>query len=69
MTVRDILNRLDGLDPETEVRFAFQPNWPLEYSIDDIVGVNIDGQEVVYLGQGEQIGYLQEEVVKALSWQ
>lgn len=68
MTVRDILNRLDALDPETEVRFAFQPNWPLEYSIDDIVGVNIDGQEVVYLGQGEQIGYLQEEVVKALSW-
>jgi len=68
MTVRDILNRLDALDPETEVRFAFQPNWPLEYSIDDIVEVNIDGQEVVYLGQGEQIGYLQEEVVKALSW-
>jgi hypothetical protein len=68
MTVRDILNRLDGLDPETEVRFAFQPNYPLEYSIDDIVEVNIDGEEIIYLGQGEQIGYLQEEVVDALSW-
>ena len=68
MTVRDILNTLDGLDPETEVRFAFQPNYPLEYSIDDIVEVNIDGEEIVYLGQGEQIGYLQEEVVDALSW-
>ena len=68
MTVRDILNALDGLDPETEVRFAFQPNYPLEYSIDDIVEVNIDGEEIVYLGQGEQIGYLQEEVVDALSW-
>ena len=68
MTVRDILNRLDGLDPETEVRFAFQPNYPLEYSIDDIVEVNIKDEQVVYLGQGEQIGYLQEEVVDALSW-
>lgn len=68
MTVRDILNALDGLDPETEVRFAFQPNYPLEYSIDDIVEVNIDGEEIIYLGQGEQIGYLQEEVVDALSW-
>ena len=68
MTVRDILNALDGLDPETEVRFAFQPNYPLEYSIDGIVEVNIDGEEIIYLGQGEQIGYLQEEVVHALSW-
>ena len=31
MTIEDLKNLLDEFDPHTEVRFAMQPEWPMEH--------------------------------------
>ena len=65
---------------DVEVRTAQQPNWPFEYSID--AAVTIEGEDldevrdsvvgeknvVVYLGEGSQIGYLNEDASRELGW-
>jgi hypothetical protein len=82
MTVADLIHALqracDG-EPEdsVEVRLAFQPNWPFEYSIDDGPGITIvevqnDAYErhdkIIYLPEGQQLGYLPGVASKALGW-
>jgi hypothetical protein len=74
MTVGEMLYMLDGLDPDMEVRFASQPNYPFEYDIDNIVIVEVENKrtggskEVVYLEEGRQIGYLPGDVSRELGW-
>lgn len=64
MTVADLTELLEGLDPKMEVRMAQQPSWPFEYSIKDLVIV----EGVVYLAEGVQLGYLPGEVAQELNW-
>lgn len=33
MNVGDLLALIEDLDPETEIRIAHQPTWPLEYAL------------------------------------
>ncbi len=74
MTVEDLIYELENLNPETEVRFASQPSWPFEYSIREIVICNDEGRnggeekEVVYLGEGRQLGYLPGTAKDELGW-
>ena len=69
MTVGEILDILTDLPEDLEVRFAFQPSWPLEYEISDVVPVTTEnGDEVVYIVQGEQIGYLDSNAAAELRW-
>lgn len=68
MTVDRLKEILEYYDGDTEVRFASQPSWPFEYSITDAVLVNTDDSEVVYLEEGNQIGYLPEEAKDELGW-
>ena len=74
MTVEDLIYELENLNPETEVRFASQPSWPFEYSINEIVVCNDEGRngreekEVVYLGEGRQLGYLPGSAKDELGW-
>jgi len=63
-TAQDLIDFLQDLDPDTEIRIAEQPNWPFEYSIDEVV--EVDG--IVYIGEGSQIGYLPGEVSNELGW-
>lgn len=51
-----------------EVRFASQPNWPFEYSINDAVPVKTDDGEIIYLEEGTQLGYLPGEAKDELGW-
>ena len=53
---------------EKEVRFASQPNWPFEYSIEDNYGEPVETANAVYLAEGRQIGYLPGEVKEQLGW-
>ncbi len=65
---------------DVEVRMAQQPKWAFEYSIDQAVVVSDeDGEEtrdsvvgekevVVYLGEGTQLGYLNEDASRELGW-
>jgi hypothetical protein len=38
MTVRELIDELEGCDGEAEVRFIAQPSWPFEYTIAAVVG-------------------------------
>lgn len=72
MTVRELIEELEGMNPEAEVRFASQPSWPFEYSVASVVGISEDGDltesETVYLVEGSQIGYLPDEVKDEIGW-
>lgn len=62
----------DEYGSDVEVRLATQPNWPFEYSITDTIvataDIDFDEDEededeepmpnIVYIGEGRQIGYL-----------
>jgi|TARA_R110000803_G_scaffold206878_1_gene274437 hypothetical protein len=74
MRVEELIELLEGCNPEAEVRFASQPSWPFEYSIETAIEVDLDGndtgipKDVVYLEEGSQIGYLPELAKFELSW-
>ncbi len=74
MRVRELIEELEGMNPEAEVRFASQPSWPFEYSVSGVVEVNTDDEddrtdtETVYLVEGDQIGYLPGEAKEKIGW-
>ncbi|WP_429554282.1 hypothetical protein [Paraburkholderia sp. MM5477-R1] len=68
MRVEELMEVLEGLPPHAEVRLAQQPNWPFEYSIGDIAELVTDDGFVVYLGEGQQLGYLSGEAAESLGW-
>jgi hypothetical protein len=40
MTVEQLIEQLQYMDQGAEVRLAFQPEWPFEYGVGDVVSVN-----------------------------
>jgi hypothetical protein len=50
MTVQDLLEILEDLDPEAEVRLAHNRSWPLAF---ELGGLATDGEEVVWLISGD----------------
>ena len=79
MTAKELIEELEyaisvnGGD-DVEVRTAQQPQWAFEYSIDSAVTIEIDDEntdekeKIVYLGEGSQIGYLNEDASRELGW-
>ena len=58
---------------DVEVLMAQHPKWAFEYTIDQAVMVKEDddepgGEVKVYLGEGSQIGYLNEDASRELGW-
>jgi hypothetical protein len=71
VTDTDLLEELEGCDPDAQVRLAHQPAWPLAYAIDPAnaaVEVGLDGTSVASLSQGAQLGYLPEPARTQLGW-
>ena len=79
MTVRELIEDLKLVDEDCDVRFASQPSWPFEYSIGRVVQAGVekpdkhtyDGYEtedVVYLEEGRQLGYLPGTAKDELGW-
>lgn len=69
MNARDLIEQLQQLDPDTEIRYAHQPNYPFEYSMEpDIAIVTIKGTEIAYLVENSQIGYLPLAAAIACQW-
>lgn len=69
MKVYELMEILENMDPEAEVRVAHQPAWAFEYSIDNAASAYDDkGEFCLYLSEGRQIGYLPEMAAKALDW-
>jgi len=74
MTVRQLIEELEFMNQDAEIRFASQPSWPFEYDIDDVISTEIENrrtgeaEEVVYLAEGCQLGYLPSEAKNELMW-
>ena len=79
MTARDLIEELEYAisingDEDVEVRMAQQPRWAFEYTIDEAVTIEVDDKDtdekskIVYLGEGSQIGYLNEDASRELGW-
>ena len=71
-TVRDLRDWLDQFDGDVEVRFASQPRWAFENAIeipeDQDEPLEIDGEKVIYLAEGQQIGYLPKAASVFVGW-
>ena len=74
MTVRQLIEELEFMNQDAEIRFASHPSWPFEYDIDDVISAEIENrrtgeaEEVVYLAEGCQLGYLPSEAKNELMW-
>ena len=72
MTVGELINELKYMDEGATVRFASQPSWPFEYSINGVVQTIVDNrgneEDIVYLEEGRQVGYLPSEAKEELGW-
>jgi hypothetical protein len=72
LTVSRLIEELEDLDPDAEVRLATQPHWPFEWHLSTEPGpaiqLTVDDQPVVYLVEGEQLGYLPDITCRELGW-
>lgn len=64
MKVYELLELLEDLPEDAEIKLAEQPSWPFEYSIS---GVDIV-EDTVYIIEGEQLGYLPKFVKDEIGW-
>ena len=79
MTAQELIEELEYAierngNQDVEVLMAQQPKWAFEYSIESAVTVEVGNEcddvkdKVVYLGEGSQIGYLNENASNELGW-
>jgi len=73
MTVGELIQELKYMDEDATVRFASQPSWPFEYSIYGVIQTTIkdsrdNEEDIVYLEEGRQVGYLPSEAKEELGW-
>jgi hypothetical protein len=69
MTVQELIEELNCVNPDAEIRFASQPSWPFEYSFSGPVEVeDEEGFPTVYLVEGRQIGYLPGQARDEIGW-
>lgn len=64
MTVAELIEQLQSMNPEAPVRLAIQPSWPFEHEVGRVVEAYDqdpdldDVTNVVSIGEGPQFGYL-----------
>lgn len=77
MTVGQLIETLEGFDPDAVVRLAVQPSWPFEHSIGRIEEVEYERKDelgvddpvsVVYIAEDSQLDYLPGIARDALGW-
>lgn len=76
MTVEELMWALEDAveeNPDMEVRLATQPSWPFEWSVETSEVVVLEKedeppQKVLYLVEGQQLGYLPEQVRDVFGW-
>lgn len=67
MTVEELIEQLSDMNPSAEIRLAIQPNYPFEFDVQDEI-VQTEDESKVFIGEGRQIGYLEEEPRELLNW-
>ncbi|WP_069164876.1 hypothetical protein [Nocardia altamirensis] len=67
MTVGELINLLQDFDPETPVRLASQPNYPMEYNIRRVAeteDADDEGLGIAWIVEGRQLGYMSREAAE-----
>lgn len=67
MKVMELIDALDNMDPEAEVRLAIQPNYPFSHYINRWDPV-VEDNDIVYIAEGGQESYLPGSVRGQLGW-
>ncbi|SDN16535.1 hypothetical protein SAMN04488074_13731 [Lentzea albidocapillata subsp. violacea] len=75
-TVGELREALEPYDPTAPLQLATQPGYPLAHALTCVVSTLQDTDDdappthayVVWLGAGEQVGYLPQVAVSALGW-
>jgi len=71
LTVEALIQALEDCDPHAEVRLAHQPSWPLQFAVDPdhpTAALDLEDGPVVFLREGEPLGYLPEAARTQLGW-
>jgi hypothetical protein len=67
--LRDLVDQTSELEDNVEVKFASQPSWPFEYSINDYHVIDREnGDQEIFFEEGTQLGYLPGEVKDEICW-
>lgn len=72
-TVGELIDALQEYDRAAPVQLAIQPGHPFAHSVGTVVAAEVyDGsgadREVVYIGDGGQLDYLNGEACEVLGW-
>ena len=69
MRVQDLIWELEQLDPNAEVKIAYQPSYPMCCDTDDTIAVSEDGK-TIYIAQTAYGGndYLPSEIARQLEY-
>lgn len=62
MTAGELSRFLEDLDPDTEIRIAVQPSYPMSYAIGGFEEVMEEGGIVAYLTEGGDGRYASREI-------
>lgn len=68
MRVKQLKAILNELDDDIEIRIAVQPEWAFEHILFNTGLAHINGELILYLATGNQIGYLPQEAKVAVGW-
>ena len=68
VTVQELIDMLEGCNPDAVVKLALQPRYPLIHEIQEECAIEVDG--VVYIGEDDWVGnnYAPEGVAEKV-WQ
>ncbi len=69
MLVAELIEMLQEMDEDAQVKFAYQPSWPMEQRVTEAVQVNIKEENIVYLANAfGGNNYLLQEACEELGW-
>lgn len=68
MTVAELIELLEGCDPDAEVVIAEQPRYPRVYRVAGVEDWSGSERNVIYIVEGSEKGSLPREVAEASGW-
>jgi hypothetical protein len=63
MTVRELMEMLQDMDQDAEVRLAHQPQWAFEYSVDQVI--QVEAPRIVTCAEFDEMSKEAQEQVEA----
>lgn len=69
LTVGELKELLEDVSDATPIHLAHQPRYPLEYTAQQaVLSEDEDGEPIVYIAEGIQLGYLTGVASLELGW-